>query len=247
MIRPVFDRITSLPTVFFLVLLSIGIFPENSFSQHLQGDRMIRSPYLEMRSYNREFGRYFGYGGFGGTLFRGGPVVGTTSLGFGIYPEKTGTQVMDLSESFGESDTRIVDKSFDGWGVDLKYQFHAFLNGKVDESGPFIRWGASLHTAFLNLKYDVDWKELREHTNYEEGRKDKLDFYLESGLGYQLDMGFSNLDVELHAGVPVITGLYRSVFLVAGETDEFGALVDMDQHNFAGMPFYWGLRAGILI
>lgn len=173
--------------------------------------------------------------------------MGTTSIGFGIYPEKTGTKVMDLADTYGESDVRIVEKSFDGWGLDFKYQFHAFLNGKVDESGPFIRWGTSLHTAFLNLKYDVHWKELRDHTRFEEGSKDKLDLYLESGFGYQLDMGFSNLDVELHAGVPFLTGVSRSFSLLIGDTDAVGDMVDMDDHQFVGMPFYWGLRAGILI
>lgn len=213
-------------------------------AQDLHGDRIVRGSYVEMRSYNRELGRYWGYGGFGGTLDGQGPVVGSVSVTGGLYSEKNGTHQVYHDELHRDV---IVEKTFDGWGFDLKYQYMAFLNGRVDESGVFLRWATSFHFARFDKEYrskDYSMGDLP----VEDEHVSKTDVYSESGLGYQFDLGFANLNMELHGGFPTITGIARMGWTALGEDNSFGSLTDIDESNVPfGMPFYYGFKASIMI
>ncbi len=233
----------SLPALFFFLLLFQGNVP-GARAQDLHGDRIVRGSFVEMRSYNRELGRYWGYGGFGGTLDGQGPVVGSVSVTGGWYSEKEGThQVYDPEPGRDV----IVDNTFDGWGFDLKYQYMAFLNGRVDESGVFLRWATSFHFARFYKEYHSNGYSM-EDLAVDDGHVSKMDLYSESGLGYQFDLGFTNLNMEFHGGFPTITGVARKAWVALGEDSAIGSLTDIDEEDlFFAMPFYYGFKASVMI
>lgn len=237
---------SSLHSVFHLIVLSLLFSgsPLLSFSQHLDGDRILRASFLEMRSFNRELGHFVGFGGFGGVLEDQGPVLESSSITVGLYPQKEGTITVT---SLNSSRKQLVKKRFQGWGVDLKYQFLAFLNGKADESGAYLRWGSSLHYADFQLEYDPPPDFNAHEELYPEGRREKMGFYFEAGIGHRFDLGIPNLLIELQGGIPVTTTGYRLLELIDG-SDNFGEFTDIDDGSqFFGMPYFWGARLAVML
>lgn len=233
----------SLSVLFLLLVLA----PKSSSGQHLQGKRIARGSFLEMRGYNHELGVYWGYGGYGGILQGEGPVLTSSAITVGYYPEKVGETTVSGFE--GRPPLR-VDRSFQGWGLDLKYQVKAFTSGKYDEGGLFIKWAPSFHLAFFDLSYEDPAEAHPDHQFFKHLEKDrtKAELYFEGALGYQFDLGAANLSLELQGGMPNFTVLARSFNIVLGGSTNAGSIVDIDQdHIPLGMPFFLGGKIGVAL
>lgn len=202
---------------------------------------MLRGSFAEMRAFNRNFPNYVGIGGFGGMVQGRGVILESSSVNVGVFLPNEGFETVDDPRQEGIKRVRFETLT-KGWGLRAQYQFIAFLNGKADKEGIFLRWGTSLDVNF----FTIDYKGLDEE-KYERkellSEQNKSEFYLNLGGGYRFDLGFSNLLLELNAGVPTITSLYRTIGQGKGKPN--GEKLDMDEPW--GLPYYWGLNAGIML
>lgn len=127
-----------------------------------------------------------------------------------------------------------IDRHVSGWGFDLKWMSKIFFQRDVDVSGFYSASGISLDFVFLKSSFDATAEQREYHIIPDDDDLDvRFDIFLDLGIGYQIDLGMSNIGIGLRAGLPFMGFLaYRGSFDV-NDTD-----------RGIGMPFYWGPRIG---